>query len=167
MGIGKYFVGSKDVEYYGNVRIQPLTYQDDEVSGASEVRVVQAQNIKLDYILKEKGLDIHPDKSGYLVYGSADYKDKVKAEIKKDPLMLGDVQLMQRKSEEYLGDIMDERGLEASVDATIRSRLGKVRGSILELTTISQDFRFEVVGGVLGALDIWNNRNSPLSAHQL
>ena len=31
-----------------------------------------------------------------------------------------------------------------------------MRGSILELTTISQDFRFEVVGGVLGALDIWN-----------
>ena len=48
--------------------------------------MVQAQNIKLDYILKEKGLDIYPDKSGYLVYGSADYKDKVKAEIKKDPL---------------------------------------------------------------------------------
>ena len=31
-----------------------------------------------------------------------------------------------------------------------------MRGSILELTTISQDFRFEVVGGVLGALNIWN-----------
>ena len=42
------------------------------------------------------------------------------------------------------------------MNETIRSRLGKVRGSILELTTISQDFRFEVVCGVLGALDIWN-----------
>ena len=119
MGINKYFVGSKDVDFYGSVRILPLTLQDDKLSGASKVSVVQAQNIKLDYILKEKVLDIHPDKSSYLVYGSTEYKNKVKAETEKDPLMLGDIELTQRNSKKYLGDILDKRGLEASVEETI------------------------------------------------
>ena len=48
-----------------------------------------------------------------------------------------------------------QKGLCESVNLTIKSRLGKVKSSILELTSLCQDFRMEVVGGVLGAFDIW------------
>ena len=155
MGINDYFRSSKDEECYGEVRLQPLTFQDDEISMTSEVRLARAQAIKLHFLMLEKGLQIHPVKSGFLAIGPKQFKEEVTKETEEDPIMFGDIPLKEKKQEKYLGDILDERGLAASVEETIKSRAGKVRGSILELTALSKDFRMEVIGGVLGAFDIW------------
>jgi hypothetical protein len=71
-------------------------------------------------------------------------------------MILGDLEMKRKTKEKYLGDCLDERGLAASVEETILERVGRVRGAILELTTLCQDFRMEVVGGVRGAIDLWN-----------
>ena len=155
MGINDYFKSSKDEECYGSIRLQPLTFQDDELSCSSEVRQVRAQAIKMNFVLQEKGLEIHPEKSGFLAIGCKKFKDEVAKETKEDPIMFGDIPLKEKVKLKYLGDILDERGLTASVEETIRDRTGKVRGSILELTALSKDFRMEVVGGVQGAIDLW------------
>ena len=56
----------------------------------------------------------------------------------------------------YLGDELSEGGLAESVEATIQVREAKVKGAIYELKALSEDYRMQVVGGMLGALDIYN-----------
>ena len=155
MAVDSYFRGSRDEECYGSVRLQPLLWQDDLGALYSEVRLAQASDIRLSFVMKEKGLEIHPVKSGYLVFGPEKFKEEVRTETEKTPIICGEIKMNQKKQEKYLGDILDERGLAASVEETVRARLGKVRGAILELTALSQDFRMAVVGGTMGALDIW------------
>ena len=41
-------------------------------------------------MLKEKRLEAHPDKTGYIVFGSKEYKKGVDKELEKNPLLLGD-----------------------------------------------------------------------------
>ena len=47
-----------------------------------------------------------------------------------------------------------EDGLEASIDATITARQGKICGSIYALAALWGDFRMQVVGSTLGTLDM-------------
>ena len=121
MGINDYFCSSWDEECYGNVRLQPLTFQDDEISCASEVRQVRAQATKMKFIMKEKGLEIHPDKSGFLAIGSKDFKEEVSKKTKEEPIMFGNIPLKEKKQEKYLEDIIDERGLASSTEETIKA----------------------------------------------
>ena len=51
MGINDYFWSSKDEECYGEVMLQPLTFQDDEISMVSEVRLARVQAIKLHFLM--------------------------------------------------------------------------------------------------------------------
>ena len=44
--------------------------------------------------------------------------------------MLGQIVMKEKKSEAYLGDILCSEGLEASIEATIKDRAAKLKGSI-------------------------------------
>ena len=44
----------------------------------------------------------------------------MKNEIEQNPIMLGDFQVNSKEEEVYLGDVIFARGLEASIEATIR-----------------------------------------------
>ena len=69
--------------------------------------------------------------------------------------MLGNIALTEKMSEKYLGDILCSEGLKASVEASIRDRAGKVKGSIYELRALTEDFRMQAVGGARAAIDLY------------
>ena len=140
-GIDSYFHGSGDETFYGTVRLQPILFMDDCMRLADGVRKAQAGHIKLDYAIKEKLLTYHKDKSVYMVYGSKKYRQNVEEEVEDNPLTLGDIQLRKKNQQKYLGDILDERGLSASVEATVKDREAKTKGGIYELRAVCQDFR--------------------------
>ena len=52
--------------------------------------------------------------------------------------------------------MIHEDGLTASVDATVMDRMAKVKGSIFELKALCEDYRLQICGGMMGALDIFN-----------
>ena len=79
-GIQDYFEGSCDEYYYGSVRCQAVIFQDDTGRTSSTVKEAQAGNTKLDYVFKDKGVEAHQDKSGFLVCGSRKYKEEVMKE---------------------------------------------------------------------------------------
>ena len=80
-GIQAYFEGSCDEYYYGSVRCQAVTFQDDTGRTSSTVKEAQAGNTKLDSVFKDKGVKAHPDKSDFLVLGSRKYKEEVIKEL--------------------------------------------------------------------------------------
>ena len=77
-GLDRYFLGSGDEMHYGNVRLQPLAFQDDIARMARNVNEAVVGNIKMESMMKEKQLEVHPDKTGYIVLGSRTFKESGK-----------------------------------------------------------------------------------------
>ena len=88
--------------YYGDVRIQPLAYQDDVLKGSKDVMAAQVGNIRLAAMLQDKGLEAHPDKTSYIVCGSRNFKQKAKEDLENNPLMFGDFVVKKRVADKYL-----------------------------------------------------------------
>ena len=120
-----YFKDSKEEIYYGQVRLQPLAYQDDILRGSQDVLGTQVGNIKLAAMLDEKGLEAHPDKTGFIVCGSKKYKEKVESDLKSNPLMFGTFPLKQRECDRYLGQMLHGGGFDKSAEATVQERAGR------------------------------------------
>ena len=150
-----YFETSEEEDVYGAVRLQPAIFMDDILRSASGVEDTNAGNLRMCRMTQELCLEIHPTKSCYLVMGSPEYKDAIEREVQKTPIMFGEVALKRESCVTYLGDELHEGGLEASVEATIQARQGKVRGSIQALCALWGDYRMQVVGGAVGAIKVF------------
>ena len=150
-----YFSGSEDEDVIGSVRLQPLIWVDDLLRSSQGVQEVRNGNLKLERMVKEMCLEIHPSKSNYLVIGHPQFKEQVEEETKEDPIMFGEIELKRASCVTYLGDEIHEDGLAASVEATILARRGKVRGAVFGLVSLWGDYRAQVVGGVLGAIKLY------------
>ena len=77
LGLQKLFNKSNKVMHFGNVRLQPICYQDDVATMCASVDMAKSQAESLSQILKEKTLQAHPDKSGLLILGAKQYKTKI------------------------------------------------------------------------------------------
>ena len=139
-GVDRYFRGSCDETSYGTVRLQPIIFQDDVARIASGIRTAQAGNMKLANVMKEKQLKVHPDKTGYIVIGNAGYQEQIKKELEVSPIMFGNILTKNKIMDKYLGDMVHCEGLEASINATIEDRIGKVTASMHEVKAIIDDY---------------------------
>ena len=148
--VDSYFSGSTDEECYGGVRLQPLSWQDDLLGMAEDASRVQASMTRLAYAMAESQLTVHPDKSGYIMYGKKKYREQVSKETEEDPVKFGDIPMKKMEQMKYLGDMLHEDGLTASVDATVMDRMAKVKGSIFELKALCEDYRLQICGGMMG-----------------
>ena len=111
---------------YGDVRLQPMAYQDDIMNSSKDVMGAQVGNMKLATMFQDKGLEAHKDKTCFIVVGSQSYKRKVEQDLVGNPLLFDHFNVKQRTSDRYLGHVLHEGGLEKSAEATVRERAGRV-----------------------------------------
>ena len=137
------------------MRLQPLIYMDDTARANYSMESMRAGYIKLASLMMKIQLQVHPKKSGYLLFGSETFKAACRMEAEEAPVLLGNISVGEKVSEKYLGDILHSQGLSASVKATIQSREGRIRGAIYELRSLTEDFRIQSVGGCQFALDLY------------
>ena len=121
-GLHTYFGGSKDEIYYGGVRCEYFAYQDDIGKPSAGVNEAQAGNVKLSQMFMDKGLEAHPDKTCFVVFGSSEFKDTISKQLEDNPLYFGDFPVKRKDSEKYLGQIIHSGGVRASCAATITER---------------------------------------------
>ena len=152
MDMEEFFEGSSDEIAYGGVRLQPLMFQDDVVRLAGNIAKARAGNIKIRSVVKLKQLEMHPDKTGVIVFGD---KKKIKSEIEENPIMFNQFETKPKVKDKWLGEIFHEDGLSASVEATINERSGKIKASIREVVAVVEDCRMQIVGGAMAAFDLW------------
>ena len=74
--------------------------------------------------------------------------------FKSDRVMDGSFGEMEKSRDKYLGDFIDEEGLAASVRSTVKDRLGKVRGAIMEAVSVVNDYRSQCIWGLLVSWDL-------------
>jgi hypothetical protein len=154
-GVDLYFEGSKDEAMYGDIRLQPVLFMDDLARVTTSRNSAQVGNIKLDCLMNTKQLSLHPDKTGFIVFGKGEQKEKLLREISKQPITCGDFQTNMKIQDKWLGDMFNGDGLAASVQATIQDRTPKVKAAIFEIKGIIEDFRSQCMGGAAGALELW------------
>ena len=84
---------------------------------------------RLAAMLSERDLEAHAEKTGYLVFGSREYKEEVDKQLELVPLMFGEFKARRKGCDKYLGQMLHEGGLARSVEATITERVGRIMGS--------------------------------------
>ena len=160
-GLNQYFSGSSDETYYGQVRIQPVAYQDDVARASKSVLEVQAGNTKMSAMLQDKGLEAHPDKTCFIVMGSNDFKAKVYEDLKKCPLTFGKFELKEKEADKYLGQMLHSGGLGTSAEATVEERTGRIKGAAMEIKAIIEEFQTQAMGGLMVAWELWERAMIP------
>ena len=160
-GLMDYFEDSKDEVWYGGVRLQPLSYQDDIMKSSRNVMDTQVGNIKLAAMLQEKGLEAHPDKTCFIVCGSNKYKQNVDQDLKRQTIMFGEFPVKHREYDRYLGQILHGGGLEQSAETTVMERVGRIKGATLEIKTIIEEFQMQALGGMMAAWVLWERALVP------
>ena len=58
--------------------------------------------------------------------------------------------------DKYLGDMIHQDGLAASIEATVEERVGRITAAGHEIKAVMDDYRLQAVGGMMGACDLWN-----------
>ena len=81
LGLQKHFGETVEVAHYGDIRIQPLAWQDDLGVPNENVSMARNNNKRMEEMLMEKLLEAHPDKSVYIVTGTSSFKKKVREEL--------------------------------------------------------------------------------------
>ena len=127
-GLQQYFGDGEEDLKYGKVNLQPLAYQDDIMKGKKDVLSAQTGNIKFAAMLKEKGLEAHPDKTCYIICGSNRFLEKAENDLRVSPLVFGTFPIKQRVSDKYLGQVLHSGGVESSATATVQERTGRIKG---------------------------------------
>ena len=152
MGLQQYFGGSQDELYYGGVRIEYTAYQDDIGKPSIGVREAQTHMTKLAFMLEDKGLEAHPDKTAFIMLkGSKKDVEKKEKELQMTPLKFGQFMMSRKEKDKYLGQILHEDGLAASVAATVADRVGKLKGAIFEVRSVVEEFTMQSMAGMMAA----------------
>ena len=160
MGLQKYFKQSREVMNYGQIRIQPLCYQDDVSSPCFNIEMAKKQAKMMTRMLKEKTLTAHPDKSGILLLGSKTYKEKMKRELKDSEIYLDNFHLKVKPQDKYLGQIFAS-DLSTSALATVKEREGRIKGAAIEVKAIIEDYQMQAMGGLVAAWELWERALVP------
>ena len=142
----KFQPGSEEELRYGSVPLAPVLWQDDVLHGVEGMKQARTSNIKINLMLKNRALNLNSKKSVCMMIGTNKQKKQFTKEIHEKPLMCGNVETKETNVDKWLGQLISSKGLADSVLKTIESREGKVKGACLEIATIVEDWRSQVVG---------------------
>ena len=85
---------------------------------------------RLKQLWKASSLDLHKDKSCFLVFGNTKQKENFSTECSETPIKLYNERMKEKVREKYLGDMIDSGGNAASVAETVKDRYGKILNGI-------------------------------------
>ena len=90
---------------------------------------------------QDKGLEAHPDKTGYvLMKGNSKDVKKKEQELDLNPLKFANFFMKRKVQDKYVGQILHEDGLAANVAATVAERTGKFKGAVFEIRSVIDEF---------------------------
>ena len=145
----------------GAVRIESAAFQDDICKPSSSVIATQLGMTRLGGMLRERGLDAHKDKTGYILLGSSMYRKKIEKELEVMPLTMGGFVVGRKEQDKYLGQVLHQGGLAMSVKATIQERAGKIKGAIYKAKQVIETVQMQAIGGMMAAKQLWEGAIVP------
>ena len=152
--IRHFFQDSEHEVSYGSVDMSPIIYQDDLARLASSATSAQAGIDKVEACMETKMLNLHEDKSCYILFGKGKLMKVLKDDLLNTPLTLYGKPMVEKVQEKYLGDFLHCGGLAASVRATVDARAAFLKSGAVEVRAIVEDCRSSCLGGLTVGLEI-------------
>jgi len=88
LGIQNFFKGSPHKVSYGDLRLEPMMFQDDLGRLCHTYYEAQSANDKIESVMNLKQLQVHVYKSSYLLLGSKKNVHDIRKFMEKNPLQL-------------------------------------------------------------------------------
>ena len=154
-GVDDMFCDSDYEVWYGEVRLQPMLFQDDVMRMAEGVLEAQVGNIFMETVAERKLLSFNQSKSVYMVVGKEKNKKKIFNELERNPLTLCGKPMKQAEDYLYLGTVISDRGVSHSAALSVSKKIGRVKHLIHEIKTVIQDCRNNKPGAFCTAIQIW------------
>ena len=148
-------MGSKDEVSYGSVVLAPLLLQDDALRLTTTVEGARDGCMRFEKIMGSKALEVNTDKSVYLLSCKRKNLERIRAEIARTPLQYKGSKIKEKSTEKWLGSIINSAGTYESSISTISDRKFRIYNIINETIAIIEDCRFNKLGGLKCAKDIW------------
>ena len=159
--MNRFFFNSTNEVFFNNIKLAPLIYQDD-LGRFSASRVdAQAGNDKIQACMESKLLDLHQDKSCYILIGNKKVTKEISEELEYCPLTLYGKRMKEKTQEKYLGDFIHAGGVADSAEATVKDRVGRLFTAQREIKAIVEDCRSTTLGGLKVGIDIWETAYIP------
>ena len=153
--VATFFEHSEHELYYGDVWMNPCIYQDDLARVADSVSSAQAGIDKIEACMETKLLDLHDEKSCFIIFGKGKQLEEMKTNLNQTPLKLYGKKMVQKVKEKYLGDYFHCDGLAASARATVEARAVALRSGAVEVRAIVEDCRSRCLGGLDVGLEMF------------
>ena len=151
----KGFDGSKHEVKYGTVQLAPMLFQDDSLRLTTTVEGARDGCRRFESIMDSKALDVNIDKSTYLLVGKKRNIERIRSELKKDPLTYKDSIVKEKTTEKWLGSMINASGVKESTLSTINERRFRIQNAIYETISIIEDCRFNRMGALKCGKEIW------------
>ena len=111
--------------------------------------------------MEGKLLDLHKDKSCFVIFGNPRQKKAAHEELEINPIKLYGTKMKEKVKEKYLGDIIHCEGNSASVEATVNDRYGRILVGAFEIRHVVEDCRSQQVGGIKVGIQLWETAYIP------
>ena len=102
---------------------------------------------KMAIMLKDKGSEAHPSKTGYILF-KGNKKDDEKMEKEVMPLLFSNFQMKRKTEDKHIEHMLHEDSLAASVTLMVQDRTGRLKGAIFEVRSIIEDSSMQTLGGM-------------------
>ena len=114
----------------------------------------------IEACMETKVLDLHQDKSCFILIGDEKSTGQIAQELELCPLTLYGKSMKRKISEKYLGDFI-QLGVADSAEATINERCRKMFSAKNEINAIEEDCRSTTLGGLKVGIDLWETAYIP------
>ena len=111
---------------YGDVPLAPLMWTDDIMNPAVCLEKARKVNLKVNFLLKQRGLSLNKKKSACIIVGSKKQKENGTKILTSNPLLCGGFETKEKIEDKWLGQITSSAGLAASVAKTVTTKEGKI-----------------------------------------
>ena len=151
-GVWDFFACSDDEMHYLGLKLGPLLFQDDVARLALNVTSAERGNDRMENVAETKLLNFNLEKS---IFGRKQRRLEIEKDLEVKPLLLGGKEMVKERCIKYLGDILNNEGLAASVESTIAARKGFISRAIYDIRSIVDDCRSNITGGLKSGLELW------------
>ena len=145
----------------GQLPLNTLIFQDDISKMNDDIDQAREGCHKIDRTLKSKLLSANYDKSKFLIIGKEKFRKSTLETLEKDPLQMGGVKIEHSEQEQYLGDVIHEKGCKESITATIKARIRKLISKTEEILQLVETPGMSCLGGANTAFKLYEAQIMP------
>ena len=116
------FSDSKHETWYGEVELSPILYQDDGMKASTTIEGARDGLKRFEKVMDSKTLEVSTEKSIYMLIGPRKNVSRIRDELSKNPLTFNGKVLKEKRTEKWLGEIMNTAGSKETIFSSLQER---------------------------------------------